>query len=230
MERMCAMKITWLGQAGLLFESGGLTVMVDPYLSDSVRQIEPEKGRRVPVREELFAIRPDVMIFTHDHLDHYDPDTAARFLTENAGITVLAPSSVWQKVRFLSGGNRYVQFNRHTTWTEGSIRFTAVKAEHSDPMAIGVILDDGERKYYVTGDTLYNSDIFPDLPEDIHAVFLPVNGEGNNMNMADAKCFCERIRPRVAVPLHCGLFDDIDMNQFGYERKVVPTFYEEIGV
>ena len=32
------MKITWLGQAGLLLEGEGLSVMIDPYLSDSVEK------------------------------------------------------------------------------------------------------------------------------------------------------------------------------------------------
>ena len=71
------MKITWLGQAGLLFESDEIRIMIDPYLSDSVRKIEPKKFRRVPVPEELFKIEPDIMIFTHNHLDHYDPETVA---------------------------------------------------------------------------------------------------------------------------------------------------------
>ena len=32
-------------------------------------------------------------------------------------------------------------------------------------------------------------EIFDDIPDDIYAVFLPVNGAGNNMNMTDAKRF-----------------------------------------
>ena len=63
---------------------------------------------------------------------------------------------------------------------------------------------------------------------DIFAVFLPVNGVGNNMNMVDAKAFCERINPEYAVPLHCQLFDNLDMNEFDYKDKVVPKMYEEI--
>ena len=100
-------------------------------------------------------------------------------------MTVLAPSSVWGEVRKIGGNNNYVLFNRHTQWSGGGLVFTAVKAEHSDPTPIGVIIDDGEKKYYVTGDTLYNEEIFADIPDDIYAVFLPVNGVGNNMNMAD---------------------------------------------
>ena len=101
-------------------------------------------------------------------------------------------------------------------------------AEHSDEYAIGVVVDDGDKKYYFTGDTLYNERVFKELPKDIHAVFLPVNGAGNNMNMADAKAFCERINPNCAVPVHCGLFDDIDMSEFQYEKRIIPEIYKEI--
>ena len=222
------MKITWLGQAGLLFEKNGFKIMVDPYLSDCVKKVEPKNYRRVPVNEDLFDISPDVMVFTHNHLDHYDPETTPRFINENTCVTVLAPSSVWTEARKLGGSNNYVQFNRHTTWTQNGIKFTAVKAEHSDPYAIGIIIDDGGKKYYITGDTLYNEEVFADIPNDIYAVFLPVNGVGNNMNMTDAKAFCERIAPKVAVPIHCGMFDEIDMNDFEAENKIVPQIYEEV--
>ena len=66
------MKITWLGQAGLLFQTSDCTVMIDPYLSDSVGQINPANHRRVPVEEQYFSLKPDIIMFTHDHLDHYD--------------------------------------------------------------------------------------------------------------------------------------------------------------
>ncbi len=222
------MKITWLGQAGLLFEKDGFAVMIDPYLSDSVKAINPKNYRRVPVKESLFEVKPDLMIFTHNHLDHYDPETVARFLTAHTRVTVLAPTSVWNEVRKIGGDNNYVEFNRHTSWTEGGIRFTAVKATHSDPYAIGVLLAVGDETYYVTGDTLYNEEIFADIPEGIDMLFLPVNGVGNNMNMTDACRFAERVAPRVAVPLHVGLFDSLDAHSFPYPNKIVPTFYEEI--
>ena len=80
------MKVTWLGQAGLLVKAGGLVIMIDPYLSNSVG-----KPRHTPIDESVFAVKPHVMVFTHDHLDHYDPDTVPRFLGEGSDCTVLAP-------------------------------------------------------------------------------------------------------------------------------------------
>lgn len=222
------MRAIWLGQAGLLFETENKIIMVDPYLSDSVEKIEPQNKRRVPVDKSFFDIKPDIIVLTHNHLDHTDPDTLKHFITPNSNMPVLASGNAWNTVRRIFGGNNnYVMFNRNSEWTEGNIKFTAVKAEHSDENAIGFIMEAEGKKYYVTGDTLYNKDIFSDLPEGIDYVFLPVNGRGNNMNMEDGKRFCEQIGAK-AIPLHCGLFDDLDMNKFGYENKVIPEFYKEI--
>ena len=222
------MKIIWLGQAGLLFIKNGFKIMIDPYLSDSVEKINPASFRRQAVDESLFEIKPDVMIFTHNHLDHYDPETVCRFISADTNIVVLSPASVWQEVRKIGGGNNYIQFNRHTVWTENGIKCTAVKAEHSDISAIGVIIDDGDKKYYVTGDTLYNEEIFNDIPNDIYAVFLPVNGVGNNMNMTDAARFAKRINAERTVPMHIGMFDEITADEFDCENKIIANIYEEI--
>ena len=222
------MKIIWLGQAGLLFIKNGFKIMIDPYLSDSVEKINPASFRRQAVDESLFEIKPDVMIFTHNHLDHYDSETVCRFISADTNIVVLSPASVWQEVRKIGGGNNYIQFNRHTVWTENGIKFTAVKAEHSDISAIGVIIDDGDKKYYVTGDTLYNEKIFGDIPNDIYAVFLPVNGVGNNMNMTDAARFAKRINAERTVPMHIGMFDEITADEFDCENKIIANIYEEI--
>lgn len=222
------MKVTFLGQAGLMLQTAQCTVMIDPYLSDSVEKVNPANYRRIPVDPSFFDIRPDVMIFTHNHLDHYDPETAPVFLKKYRGMTVLAPSSVWGSARQEAPGHNYVLFDRHTRWTQYGLTFQAVKAAHSDEHAIGVIVDDGQKKYYITGDTLYNEEIFRDLPGDIDTVFLPINGVGNNMNMIDAAAFFRKTGAKKAVPVHTGMFDQLDANLFPVEEKIVPTIYKEI--
>jgi L-ascorbate metabolism protein UlaG (beta-lactamase superfamily) len=222
------MKITWLGQAGLLFEKEGFKIMIDPYFSDSVGNVNPNKHRRVEIDASFLAVKPDVMIFTHNHLDHYDPETVQYFVSEHSCATVLSPMSVWAEVRKNGGKNNYVLFDRHTQWTEGGIRFEAVKACHSDLAAIGVVLYDGEKTYYVTGDTLYNKEIFPDLPKNIDVVFLPINGVGNNMNMVDAARFAAECGAKKVVPIHFGMFDELNPELFACENKVIPQIYKEI--
>ena len=224
------MKITWLGQAGLLFDTGKTKVMIDPYLSNSVEAINPNNWRRVPVEESLFDIKPDVMVFTHNHLDHYDPETVQRFITADTSLLVLAPTSVWGEVRKIGGKNNYVLFDRHTLWTENDISFYAVKAQHSDAYAIGVIISAEGKTYYVSGDTLYSTEVLSDLPEDIDVAFLPINGVGNNMNMVDAAAFAKKTGAKKVVPLHIGLFDELTADGFSVDNKVIPQFYKEIAL
>lgn len=222
------MKITWIGQAGLLIDTGSFRIMVDPYLSNSVARINPKNYRRVPTDERFFAAAPEVILLTHEHLDHLDPETLPKLLDTDRSITVLAPQGAWDKARQYGGAHNYVMFGRGTVWTHKNVTFTAVRAEHSDRNAIGCIIDDGTRKLYITGDTLYNKDIFADLPDDLFAVFLPINGVGNNMNITDAKAFAEKTGAKWAVPVHWGMFDEIDPSTFDVKNAVLPEIYKEI--
>ena len=222
------MKVTWLGQAGLLFENEAIKIIIDPYLSDACGKKNPKSYRRVPVDERFLEIVPDVIVLTHDHLDHTDMETLPHYLGADTHVTVLASPNAWERVRTLGGGNNYVLFDRFTEWTQNGVRFSAVKAAHSDRNAIGVIIDDGEKKYYVTGDTLYSKAIFEDLPSDLDTVFLPINGVGNNMNAEDASRFADATGAKNAVPLHFGMFDEKNADAFCACGKVVPKIYELI--
>lgn len=222
------MKITFLGQAGLLFDLDGIKVMIDPYLSNSVEKVEPKNYRRQPIDESYFDIKPDILILTHNHLDHTDPETLEKLFSKHNGICVLASGNAWQTVRKFGGDNNYIMFNRGTVWTEKRIKFEAVHAEHSDDRAIGVIISYGGSNYYITGDTLYNKKVINDINLPIDAVFLPINGAGNNMNMTDAARFAEIIKAKVAVPVHFGMFDNLNPEDFNFKNKVIPQIYKEI--
>lgn len=224
------MKITWLGQAGLLLDNGNAKIMIDPYFSDSVKKVNPKNYRRIPVDPTFFALDPDILLFTHDHLDHYDPETAP-ILLENSqkSITVLCPGSVWPKARACGGDHNYVLFDRHTQWTQGNFRFRAIKAVHSDSYAIGVVIEDlsDGRVYCITGDTLYSEEIFSDLPERIDFLFLPVNGVGNNMNAVDAQRFCLRCGAKCAVAYHVGMFDSLTPHILHVENQMILEYGKE---
>ena len=226
------MKCIWLGQGGLLFDFDGFKVMVDPYFSDSVGAQEPAKKRRVPMDPAFLEIRPDVLILTHDHLDHTDPETLAPLLQKHRNICVLASGNAWNRVRAFGGDHNYVQFNEDTVWTQGPVRFLAIHAQHSDSAAIGVVLHYGSNAYYITGDTLYHRQVIEGLARwniTPDVVFLPVNGVGNNMNMVDASSLAQQIGAKQVVPIHFGLFDDLNPEKdFPCDRKVIPEYFREI--
>lgn len=177
------MDITWLGQAGLFFENENAKILVDPYLSDSCAKLNPNSYRRTAINERYLKIKPDVIVLTHEHIDHTDPETLAHYLNENG--------------------------------TFGQMRNR-------------VIVDDGEKTYYVTGDTLYNDEIFKYLPKGIDTVFLPINGRGNNMNAKDAEHFAKRVGAVSSVPVHYAMFDNINPEVFKAENRLILAPYEKM--
>ena len=227
------MKVTWLTQAGFLFKNSRLQVLVDPYLADTMGEINPKKARKIPVDESFFDIKPDLILITHDHVDHCNEETLKKFLSASEKtITILASESAYKHLLPLTEDHNLVLLAPHTVWSEGGITFYSVHAEHSDRSAVGFILDDGKKTYYVSGDTLYNYDVIDDvldLVEDgVDYAFLPINGRGNNMNAKDAADFAYEIGAKNAIPTHYGLIDSIDPESFDFEDKIILTPYEEV--
>lgn len=225
------MKVTWLTQAGLLFEGEKLTILVDPYLSNSVGERDGAyKNRRIRVDEKYFDVEPDVIIVTHDHLDHLDPATLSVYLSRtDKPITVFAPENAFRRLLGFGGPHNYVLLNPHSVFSIEGVTFYSVKAEHSDVTAAGFIIDDGAKTYYISGDTLYNFDVIDDVLDlvenGVDYAFLPINGVGNNMNAKDAADFAYEIGAQRAVPIHYGLFDSIDPGSFDFEDSVILTPY-----
>ena len=223
------MKVTFLGQAGLLFEDNDTKILVDPYLSNSVEKFNSNNYRRQPINKKYLNIKPNVIIITHNHLDHLDDETLQNYLNKSSNVLCLAPYSSWQKLRNFKGNNNYVMFNNGTSWTYKNIKFQAVKAEHSDLEAIGIIIICNNETHYITGDTLYNELVFKSLPDiKINYLYLPINGVGNNMNIEDAANFANRINADIVIPIHFGMFDNINANDFKIENKIIPEIYRRI--
>lgn len=208
------MKITWLGQGGFLIDINGYLVMVDPYLSDSVeKKLDSGAKRLIPFDREYLKIHPKVLICTHDHLDHTDPDTLCNFLSNNDNINVLCSEAAYKTIRDMNfTGHNYILFNRGTEVTFNGINFRAVKAVHSDPNAIGVIVTTGEYSIYITGDSLYSKEIFYDIDHKIDILAVCMNGAGNNMNVEDACRFTQMVKPGSVIPMHWGMFQQTGAN------------------
>ena len=217
------MKYQWLGQNGLVIYTENKTILVDPYLTDVC-----STKRKFPAPEEIYDIEPDIIICTHDHLDHTEKGSLEPFLKrENKKIEVISPFNAYTLMR--SWGylqHNYLLFAPHTIWTSGDVKITGVRAFHSDLTALGFIIEAEGKKIYISGDTLYNTDILEDLPKDIYAMFVCVNGLGNNMNATDAAEFAKRVNPVKAFPVHWGLFDNLTPDIFKYEKAEYPEFFK----
>ena len=204
------MKATWLGQGGFFFEGEECSLMIDPYLSNSLFESMGDAFKRlVPGDESFLSATPDLLVLTHAHGDHADKATLARLLSGPKEIEVLSPSSVYYDLRKIyAPQHNMVLFDRGTEWTKNGITFKAIKAVHSDPSPIGVFFTMDGMTFYITGDTLYDESIFADLEGPVDYLFVCINGTGNNMNIADALRFTKKVGPKTAVPVHWGLFEN----------------------
>lgn len=222
------MKVTWLGQAGLLFATDQTTILVDPYFSDSAASVAVH--RNMPVSPAVWDIKPDLLLCTHEHIDHFDSETIPHFVNADSAVTVLSPYSVWEKIRKAGGKNNFVQISPGVVWTHGDVTVTTVGAVHSDPYAVGFVIECEGKTYYVTGDTLFCPPILTQMTQKIDVVFLPINGKGNNMNAVDAAKFCDCIGAGLAVPIHFGMLDDLDPSVFVWKNTMIPKIYEEMSL
>ena len=204
------MRVTLTGRAGLLFENGRVTALVDPHLADGLSDI-------------LLSANPDVILLTHAHGGHFDKKTLLHFA--GRGITVLASRSAYEALSEFGSGFNRVLLAPHSVYSVGGVTFYSVKAEHNDPTAVGFILDDGEKTFYVSGDTLYNFDVIDDvldLVEDgVDYAFLPISGSGCVMNAKDAADLAYEIGAGYAVPVH---YDEKSAADFDFEDAMIIPF------
>lgn len=206
------MYIRWLGQSGYILNDGKTEICIDPYLSDAVNRLAGRPRTRViPVEPE--NVKSDVIICTHNHLDHIDIDAIPKMNKDN--ITFMAPSCCEEVLRGL-GVKKYVPFDAGASVTVGDFKVNAVFADHTVP-AIGVLAEHGGKRLYFSGDTFYNERL-----ENIACdyMFVCINGRLGNMTVEEAVRLTEKIQPKTAVPNHYDMFESNSENP---ERFDVPN-------
>ena len=194
----------WLGQGGFDVALGDKRLIIDPYLSDSVVKVDGFK-RVMPLPIEPKDLRADLIITTHDHQDHLDPDTIAYAPKgENA---YAGPESCLEHMRELGiQENQLHRLGSGDVMHLGEARIMGVPAVHTAPEAIGVFVEYHGVRLYFSGDTLYDR-----VLEDIGALrvdvmFICINGRLGNMDYHEAAKLAKILKPRVVVPNHYGMF------------------------
>src|SRR3954452_10622826 len=89
-----ALHIWWLGQSGFLVQWQGKHLLLDPYLSDSLTE-KYAATDKPHVRMTERVIEPERLTFvdavasTHDHTDHFDPDTLRPLVAANPNLALI---------------------------------------------------------------------------------------------------------------------------------------------
>ena len=199
-------RIVWLGQGGFLLETEKCRLLIDPYISDCIRKAEGF-ARLHPFPVALSELKPDLLLVTHDHMDHLDPEGVPRIREIYPACRFAGPERSF--AHFLRLGIPENMVSLITVGEEyrfGPFSVTPFPALHSDPSSCGYLIAAAGKKIVLTGDTRYDSR--PPLPMLRHAdlLLICINGKLNNMNADEALRYTRELSPAAALPMHFGLF------------------------
>ncbi|MCE9632488.1 MAG: MBL fold metallo-hydrolase [Planctomycetia bacterium] len=223
--------VAWLGQAGFLVRTGNHTILIDPYLSDFLAT--KYRGREFP-HERLMppplAVADleqlDLVLCTHRHSDHMDPETLREIVARHPGCRFVIPTADVDHARSLGlPTDRLLPIDADETRSPADgLTVTAVPAAHETLdrdvagryRFLGYVLRTGGLALYHSGDTV----VYLDLPATlgrlgIDCAILPVNGRDafrttrgvpGNMSAAEAIALCRTAGIPLLMPCHFGLF------------------------
>ncbi len=179
-------EITWLKHDAFLLKGDGIVMAIDPYELRSV----PEKA--------------DLVLVTHDHFDHCDPNSVR--LVAKPDAVIVAPqnaaSKLGKNVRVVKAGD---------VLTEKGVTIKVVPAYNVRPErqrfhpknygGVGYLITLAGKTVYHPGDT----DLIPEMDNlgQVDIALLPVSGT-YVMDAQEAAEAVKRIKPTHVIPMHYG--------------------------
>jgi L-ascorbate metabolism protein UlaG (beta-lactamase superfamily) len=196
-------KITYYGHSAFRLAGDGVSVLIDPWLSNPRLQTPLEQVGKV-----------DLILVSHGHMDHVGETVP---LAQKTGATVVAIHELSQ-ILAAQGVSRVVGMNKGGTVTLAGLKITMTQAVHSSTMNVeGKMVPAGEPGGYVVqfpnGFTLYHAGdtaVFGDMdlirqlyrPE---LALLPI-GSHYVMSPTQAALACHFLKPKWVIPMHYGTF------------------------
>lgn len=175
------MKITKYGHCCVLIEENGVRTLTDP------------GSFTAAAHAGLTDI--DVILYTHEHADHYHLDSLKQLRSNNADVVILCNEGVSALLE--------AEHIPHTKITDGEheqsgVSFTGISGTHEEiHSSIPRIQNTG---FLIAGRMWYPGDAFIDPKQSIEILALPVAGPW--MKVSDAIDYAIAIKPKCVFPVH----------------------------
>ena len=208
-----ALEITWIGQGGYLFKLGEKVLCVDPYLSNSMAR-DGAFERLLPIPIEPQELEADMIICTHDHIDHLDEATISQ--TDLNDILYGGPNSCLKRYRDIGIPEKnIIPINRGQAYELGQAKIHGVFAQHTED-SIGVIVEYADARVYLVGDSLYDEKLLEAKNLNPNILICCINGRLGNMSYKEAAQLAMDLGVEVAIPSHYGMVSENteDPNKF----------------
>lgn len=222
------MAIWFLGQNGWMIKSPeGVVLAVDPYLSDSCNPSRRglDLRRQVAVPIDPRDLEADLLVCTHSHKDHADPETLAECCRSGLVRRFAAPAQTHAVFSAAGIDEADLTFPGDVIELD-DLRLTGTFALPTDAtdlthMGFVVEVEDGP-KFWITGDTAW-CDLLADaaIPHRPDAMAVCINGGYANLSHWQAAQLVKRVDPRLAIPCHWDMFADNSCDPAMFKASLV---------
>jgi L-ascorbate metabolism protein UlaG (beta-lactamase superfamily) len=207
------MKTTYYGQSCFSIETGGKTLLFDPFITPN----------QLAKHIDINSLKPDYILVSHGHGDH-----TADLLTiqKNSGAIVICIAEIASWL-----GNKGVEAHGMNIGGGFNFEFGRVKmvnAIHSSSMPDGsyggnpagfVVYSEGKAAYFA-GDTALTYDMKLLADENLDWAFLPI-GDNYTMGADDAIKACDFINCKNVIGMHYDSFPVIKIDKQEVMEKFV---------
>jgi L-ascorbate metabolism protein UlaG (beta-lactamase superfamily) len=239
--------LQWLGQSGFLLKYRSTCIVLDPYISTKIERETAGDPTHKHTRITPPPIDPnsidyaDYIICSHDHGDHFDPESILPIMRSSKNCMLILPAAATGHAKSIGiDADKIIAMEgEDSVMFADNIKISSIPCLHDRFGAandfgytsdygypnLGFIIDIGGYTIYHAGDTLYYAAL-PDILSEygINAALLPVNGGDSerlsrgiipNMQYYEAADLGAKIAEWV-VPVHYDMFENnnVDITLF----------------